>query len=80
MARLNENRGPDDGGRPPVPRLALRKGEADQTLGISDESFDAYVVPTIRVVRMGRVRLDPVRELGRWLEVQADTPLLEDPR
>ena len=61
--------------RSPSPRLALRKGEATQALGISDKSFDAYAAPTIRVVRMGRVRLYPVAELQRWLESDSHEPL-----
>ena len=61
--------------KPAPPRLALRKLEAAQALGISDESFDRYVKPQIRVVRMGGVRLYPIRELERFLESEASAPL-----
>jgi hypothetical protein len=55
--------------------LALRKLEAAKALGISDETFDRYVVPHLRVVRMGSLRLYPIRELERFLESEASAPL-----
>jgi len=42
-----------------LPRIALRKLEAAQALGISDESFDRYVKPFVRVVRWNSLRLYP---------------------
>jgi hypothetical protein len=60
------------------PRLALRKHEAALALGVSDESFDRYVVPYVRVVRCGALRLYPLPELERWLRESAELPL-EDP-
>ena len=66
-------------GRFPEPngrvRLSLRKQEAAAALGLSDESFDRYVKPYVRVVRLGTMRVYPVRELERWLEQQAQAPL-----
>lgn len=56
-------------------RLALRKLEAAAALGLSDESFDRYVKPQVRVVRRGSLRLYPVAELERWLAESAE---LED--
>lgn len=56
-------------------RLALRKAEAAAALGLSDESFDKYVRGTLRVVRVGSLRLYPVAELERWLEENASAPL-----
>ena len=60
---------------PPPQRIALRKGEAAKSLGISDESFDRYVAPFIKVARLGALRLYPVGELQRWIETQASAPL-----
>ena len=57
------------------PRLALRKEEAAVALGISDESFDRYCKPQVRVVRLGSLRLYPVDELRRFLESEASAPL-----
>jgi hypothetical protein len=58
-------------------RLALRKEEAAAALGISDESFDRYVRPHVRVVRWGSLRVYPVAELERVLRDQAAAPLEE---
>jgi hypothetical protein len=56
-------------------RLALRKEEAARALGISDESFDRYVKPTLPVVRMGSMRVYPIDQLRAWLAEQAEAPL-----
>ena len=56
-------------------RLALRKEEAARALGISGESFDRYVKPTVPVVRMGSMRVYPIDQLRAWLSKQADAPL-----
>lgn len=58
-------------------RLALRKEEAARALGISDESFDRYVKPHVRVVRANTIRLYPVPELERWLAENAALPVEE---
>jgi hypothetical protein len=57
------------------PRLALRKEEAATALGISDESFDRYVRPHVRVARWGSLRVYPVSELQRFVESEASAPL-----
>jgi hypothetical protein len=51
----------------PIPRLALSREEAAHALGMSLNSFERHVQPTIRLVRLGRMRLVPIRELERWL-------------
>ena len=61
--------------KPTPPRLALRKLEAAQALGVSDETFDKYVKPHVRVVRWGGVRVYSIRELERFLESEAAAPL-----
>lgn len=55
-----------------VPRLALTKPEAAESLGMSIDSFDRYVGPEVPVIRHGRLRLYPVRELERWVERSAE--------
>ena len=57
------------GGR--VPRLALRPEEAAEALGVSRSFYFKEVLPELRVVRRGRVRLVAVSELERWLEQSA---------
>jgi hypothetical protein len=54
----------------PVPRIALTREEAARAIGMSLTSFEIHVQPEIRLIRRGKLRLVPVRELTRW----ADTP------
>lgn len=58
-----------------TPRLALGPAEAAHALGVSRDFLDQHVLPELRVVRRGRRRLIPVRELDRWLDQNATTPL-----
>lgn len=57
-------------GRPspvgPVPRVALTLDEAAAALGLSRDSLERHVLPDVRIVRRGRLRLIAVRELERW--------------
>jgi len=59
----------------PIPRLALARGEAAAALGMSLDSFGRHVQPTIRLVRLGRLRLVPIREIVRWLDKHAGRTL-----
>lgn len=59
----------------PIPRLALDRAEAAAALGMSLDSFERHVQPTLRLVRLGRMRLVPIRELERWLEENAGRTL-----
>ena len=43
----------------PIPRVALTREEAAAALGMSLDSFERHVQPTIRLVRRGRMRLVP---------------------
>ena len=52
-------------------RLALSKCEAADALGVSVDFLEEHVMHELRVVRRGRRRLIPVRELERWLEANA---------
>lgn len=62
-----------------VGRLALSKCEAADALGVSVDYLEEHVMHELRVVRRGRRRLIPVRELERWLEENAHR-VLEDAR
>lgn len=59
----------------PIPRLALTRDEAAAAIGMSLDSFERHIQPTIRLVRLGKMRLVPVRELERWLEANAAATL-----
>ena len=52
------------------PRLALRPEQAAQALGVSRSFFFAAILPELRVVSCGRLRLVPVTELETWLDQQ----------
>lgn len=55
-------------------RGALSPAEAAEWLGIARSTFYAEVLGELRVVRLGRRTLVPVRELERWLERRAAVP------
>ena len=55
----------------PIPRLALSRGEAAAALGMSLDSFERHVQPTLCLVRLGRMRLVPIGQLERWLDDHA---------
>lgn len=55
----------------PVSREALKRTEAAAAIGMSLDSFERWVQPSLRVVRVGRLRLVPVTELRRWLDETA---------
>jgi hypothetical protein len=55
-----------------VPRFALTRSEAAASIGISLDSFERYVQPQLKLVRKGKLRLVPVRELERWVEENAE--------
>ena len=61
----------------PIPRLALTREEAAAAIGMGLDSFERHVQPSIRLVRLGRMRLVPIRELERWLEDNAEHTLNE---
>jgi excisionase family DNA binding protein len=58
----------------PARRLAVTKQEAAAVLGMSVDSFERYVMPHVRAVRKGKLRLFPVEELERWLRENASRP------
>jgi hypothetical protein len=60
---------------PDLRRLAYSRGEAAEALGVSIDFFDRHIAHEVRVVRRGRRRLYPVRELQIWLEQSASLAL-----
>jgi excisionase family DNA binding protein len=59
---------------PPVAesdRLSLTKAEAAESLGVSVDHLERHVLPGLRVIRSGRLRLVPVSELKRWVDEHA---------
>jgi excisionase family DNA binding protein len=56
-------------------RLALTRAEAAAAIGVSVDSFERWVQPQLRLVRVGRRRLIPVAELERWLRENASRVL-----
>ncbi len=54
-----------------APRLALTRPEAAAAIGVSLDSFERYVQPDLKIIRRGRMRLVPVRELERWVDANA---------
>lgn len=59
----------------PVPRVALTREEAAASVGVSVDSFERHVQPSLRMIRRGRLRLVPVAELERWAEEEAERAL-----
>jgi excisionase family DNA binding protein len=58
-----------------IPRLALGPDDAAKAIGVSRDFFDEHVAPELRVVRRGRRRLIPLKELERWLDESATRAL-----
>jgi hypothetical protein len=61
----------------PSTTLALRREDAARAVGVSDETFDKHVRPSLPAVRLGSVRIYPVAALERWLLEHADSPIAE---
>jgi excisionase family DNA binding protein len=58
--------------RADIPRVALTPSEAAASLGVGLDFFDEHVAPELRLIRRGRKRLIPVRELERWAAESAE--------
>jgi hypothetical protein len=61
----------------PIPRLALRTGEAAAACGVSEDFFAAEIAPHVPCVRRGRLKLYSVRALEEWLDANAERLLDE---
>jgi hypothetical protein len=59
----------------PVPRIALTREQAAAALGMSLDSFERHVQPELRLIRRGKLRLVPIRELERWADGAAERTL-----
>ncbi|HEY7951773.1 MAG TPA: hypothetical protein VID70_02225 [Solirubrobacteraceae bacterium] len=64
-----------DGRAARTPTLALSIMQACASLGVSWDTWREHIEPDVRIVRVGRRKLVPVRELERWLEEHAETTL-----
>jgi excisionase family DNA binding protein len=51
--------------------VSVTPEQAAQLLNVSRDFLDDQVMPSLRVARVGRKRLIPVRELEQWLERNA---------
>lgn len=58
--------------------LALSIEDAARVLSVSRDSFERHVMKDLRLVRVGRRLLVPVRELDNWLEQHAAIPLVAE--
>jgi hypothetical protein len=61
-----------------IPRIALTPPEAAAAIGVGPDFFDANVAPHLRLIRRGRKRLVPVRELERWTAENAEGPVASE--
>lgn len=52
-------------------RIAYRQAEAAELLGMSEDHFQRHVLPEIRSIHSGRLRLIPRSELEGWSERNA---------
>lgn len=55
-----------------VPRLALQRKEAAVALGVSPDTFDRHVRPSLPVVYLGSTRLWRVADLDAFLQRQGN--------
>ena len=63
-------------GRNRETRLALSIEDAARVLSVSRDSFERHVMREIRVVRVGRRLLVPIRELEAWIDRSSAIPLV----
>jgi excisionase family DNA binding protein len=52
--------------------------EAAASLSLSRDSFERYVMPELRLVRVGRRLLVPRRELERWIDQSSAIALVAE--
>jgi hypothetical protein len=61
-----------DATKPSVPRLALSIAETCESMGVSWDFWRQNIEADVRLVRIGRRKLVPVRELELWLAEHAE--------
>jgi excisionase family DNA binding protein len=54
-----------------IPKKAMTRQEAADSLGISLDTFERYIQPELRVLRIGRKVLVPMVELDAWIDKNA---------
>jgi|GEM_PF-5434696 len=59
-------------------RLTLSKEQAARSLDMSVDSLERHVLPDLKLVRAGRLVRVPIRELERWVELNAARTLPAD--
>jgi excisionase family DNA binding protein len=64
-----------DGRAEGAPALALSVKQACASLGVSWDTWHEHIEHEVKIVRIGRRKLVPVRELERWLDEHAETTL-----
>lgn len=61
-----------------APLLGLSLDQAAASLSVSRDFFDEHIRPGLRVVRLGRRVIVPVRELERWLAANVSLAVGEE--
>ncbi len=61
--------------RSTIPAMALSIEQACAALGVSWDTWAEHIAADVRIVRVGRLKRVPVRELERWLEEHAESVL-----
>jgi hypothetical protein len=59
-------------------RYALTRTEAARSIGMGLTTFEIYVQPHLKLIRVGRKVLIPVSEIERWTVENADRPLRDE--
>jgi len=55
----------------PTTRLTLRVSEAADALSVSTDYLREHVIPNLKIVRHGRLKLIPISELEAWVDSEA---------
>jgi hypothetical protein len=58
-----------------APCLAVQHKDAPAVVGLGKTSFEKYVVPEVRCIRLGSMRIYMVKDLELWLERNAERVL-----
>jgi hypothetical protein len=61
------------------PRLALNRREAAEAIGISVDSFERHVQPSLKCNYIGSKRIYAITDLQAWLDRNAVAPTTKGP-